>query len=147
MRQTLLNFLRRLDKSLSKIHKIQRIYVLTDWDAAAEILTGLYETMWKFPHIIVNLPSFKNVVTTCQYLAMGEEPAPDTNFGNYNRKASLPSDKFCNIVFQLISLQVLALGDAWSLEQRLQAVVIIYDGMTRNLSPPLILIVQLYTLD
>ena len=28
---------------------------------------------------------------------------------------------FCSVVFKLISLQVLALGDAWSLEQRIQS--------------------------
>ena len=72
MKPVLINFLRRLDKTFAKIHKNQRIYVSTDWAAVASILRGLYQTVWKYPHIMVSMQNFKNLVTTCQYLIIGQ---------------------------------------------------------------------------
>ena len=99
MKPVLINFLRRLEKMMSKIHKIQRIYVATDWSSVAAILSGLYETIWKYPHVIVNMPNFKNLMTTCQYLVVGEEPVVEPTVINYSRKSSLPSKEFCDTVF------------------------------------------------
>ena len=66
MRPVLILFLRRLDKMMSKIHKNQRIYVSVDWAAVSVLLAGLYDTVWRYPHVIVSLPNFKNLLTTCQ---------------------------------------------------------------------------------
>ena len=120
MKPVLINFLRRLEKMMSKIHKNQRIYVSTDWSSVATILTGLYETVWKYPHVIVNMPNFKNLMTTCQNLAIGEEPGADPAMISYSRKSSLPSKEFCDVVFLLIALQVLTMGDAFTFEHRIQ---------------------------
>ena len=43
MKPVLTNFMRRLDKTLTKIHKNQRIYVSTDWSAVSTLLRGLYQ--------------------------------------------------------------------------------------------------------
>ena len=40
--------------------------------------------------------------------------------GGQSRKCSLPSREFCDVVLLLISLQVLTMGEAYSLEQRVQ---------------------------
>ena len=120
MKPVLINFLRRLEKMMSKIHKNQKIYVSTDWSSVAAILTGLYETVWKYPHVIVNMPNFKNLITTCQNLAIGEEPGADPAAISYSRKSSLPSTEFCDVFFLLIALQVLTMGDAFTFEHRIQ---------------------------
>ena len=134
MKPVLINFLRRLDKTFAKIHKNQRIYVSTDWAAVASLLRGLYQTVWKYPHIMVSMQNFKNLVTTCQYLIIGQSPPPPPpqaeRFSSgedpqempagQTRKCSLPSREFCDVVLLLISLQVLTMGEAYSLEQRVQ---------------------------
>ena len=119
MKPILISFLRRLDKMMCKIHKNQRIYVATDWANVATLLLGVYETIWKFPHVIVPMPNFKSLMATCQYLALGEESSSDPTSTSYSRKTSLPSQEFCDVVFLLITLQVLTLGEAWSFEQRI----------------------------
>ena len=43
MKPVLSTFIRRLDKTLVKIHKNQRIYVSTDWSAVSTLLRGLYQ--------------------------------------------------------------------------------------------------------
>ena len=132
MKPVLINFLRRLDKTFAKIHKNQRIYVSTDWAAVASLLRGLYQTVWKYPHIMVSMQNFKNLVTTCQYLIIGQSPPPPQAErlsagedpqempAGQTRKCSLPSREFCDVVLLLISLQVLTMGEAYSLEQRVQ---------------------------
>ena len=72
MKPVLINFMRRLDKTLTKIHKNQRIYVSTDWSAVSAILRGLYQAVWKYPYVIVNMQTFKSLITTCQYLVIGK---------------------------------------------------------------------------
>ena len=72
MKPVLINFMRRLDKTLTKIHKNQRIYVTTDWGSVSIILHGLYQAVWKYPYVIVNMQTFKSIITTCQYLVIGE---------------------------------------------------------------------------
>ena len=79
MKPVLINFLRRLDKTFAKIHKNQRIYVSTDWAAVASILRGLYQTVWKYPHIMVSMQNFKNLVTTCQCLIIGQSVTTSYN--------------------------------------------------------------------
>ena len=118
LKPILVNFLRRIEKMISKIHKNNRIYVATDWANLAILLKGVYETIWKFPYVIVTMPNFKSLMSTLQHLALGEEPGNDPTSANYSRKTSLPSQEFCDVVFLLITLQVLTLGEAWSFEQR-----------------------------
>ena len=117
MRTPLTNFIRRLEKMMQRIHKYPKIYVSMDWSALAIILNGLYETVWKYPHVIVNMTNFKSLVTICQYLVIGQETAESTS-GSFNKKSNLPSRDFCEVVFLLIALQVLAMGDAYTLENR-----------------------------
>ena len=119
MKPILISFLRRLEKMICKIHKNHRIYVATDWANVATLLLGLYETIWKFPHVIVPMPNFKALMVICQHLSLGEEPGADPSTTSYSRKAALPSQEFCDVVFLLITLQVLTLGDASSFEQRI----------------------------
>jgi hypothetical protein len=119
MKPILISFLRRLEKMMLKIHKNHRIYVAVDWASVATLLLGVYETIWRFPHVIVSMPGFKSLMATCQQLALGEEPGTDPASSSYSRKAALPSQEFCDVVFLLITLQVLTLGDAWSFEQRI----------------------------
>ena len=119
MKPVLINFLRRLEKMMIKLFKNQKIYMSTDWSSVSAILSGLYETIWKYPHVIVNMTNFKNLMTTCQNLAIGDEPAADSVV-NYNRKATLPSKEFCDTVFLLIALQVLTMSDAFTFEHRIQ---------------------------
>lgn len=106
MKPVLINFLRRLEKMMLKIHKNHRIYVATDWASVAILLKGVYETVWKFPHVIMTMPNFKSLILTLQHLALGEEPGAEPSATSYSRKSSLPSQEFCDMVFLLITLQV-----------------------------------------
>ena len=86
MKPVLISFIRRLEKMMMKIHKNQRIYVSTDWASLSTILLGLYETFWKFPHVMVNIINFKTLLGTCQCLALGEDSGNEPNTASFNRK-------------------------------------------------------------
>ena len=93
MKPVLINFMRRLDKTLTKIHKNQRIYVSTDWGSVATLLKGLYRAVWKYPYVIVNMQTFKSLMTTCQYLVIGIK-----DFLKYNLfLLSLMSSSICRL--------------------------------------------------
>uniref|UniRef100_A0A0K2T575 Uncharacterized protein n=1 Tax=Lepeophtheirus salmonis TaxID=72036 RepID=A0A0K2T575_LEPSM len=124
MRPSLLTILRRLDKLFTKIHKSPKVYHVVDWTAAAGLLHGVYTTVWKYPYI-VNLTNLKSLIATCQCLIVGEDSLSgltDIHAGRSNniRRNELPPKEFCSVIFQLIALQVLVLGDTYTLEQRLQ---------------------------
>lgn len=83
MRPALVTILRRLDKVFQKISKKPSIRVNhcirhvfrestsfffqrnTDWDAAAGLLKGIYDTMVKYPYII-HWSHIKALINTCQ---------------------------------------------------------------------------------
>lgn len=128
MRPSLITIIRRLDKLFTKIQKSGKVYRSVDWSAAAGLLKGIYLTLWKHPYI-VNVPNMKSLIGTCQCLVVGDDSLtiPDNHHllgggatGSGRRGMDLPPEKFCTVVFQLVSLQVLILGETFTLEQRLQ---------------------------
>ena len=38
----------------------------------SKCIFSTYQAVWKYPYVIVNMQTFKSLVTTCQYLAIGE---------------------------------------------------------------------------
>ncbi len=125
MRPSLMTIIRRLDKLFAKIHKSAKVYHSVDWAAAANLLRGVYATLWRHPYI-VNVPHLKNLIGTCQCLVVGEDSLSaltdhhhQSHHGVGGRRPELPPESFCTVVFRLIALQVLVLGNAYTLEQRL----------------------------
>ncbi len=126
-----------------------QVYHAVDWSAAAGLLRGVYLTLWRHPYI-VNVPNLKSLIGTCQCLVVGEDSLTsltDHHVGGgglSGKRPDLPPEEFCTIVFRLIALQVrgkkkqdgdvhaflinrvlclrqvLVLGNAFTLEQRLQ---------------------------
>ncbi|XP_059490383.1 protein unc-80 homolog isoform X4 [Neocloeon triangulifer] len=120
MRPALTAILRRLDKTFSKIYKKPSIRRHTDWDAAAGLLKGVYETMSKCPYI-VHMQHVKTLMNTCQALIVGDAVSTGVVEGVSSATAALmsqvPPPHFCSIVVRLIALQILAIGETYSLEQ------------------------------
>ncbi|XP_065337258.1 protein unc-80 homolog isoform X7 [Cloeon dipterum] len=127
MRPALTAILRRLDKVFSKIYKKPSIRRHTDWDAAAGLLKGVYETMSKCPYI-VHMQHVKILMNTCQALIVGDAVSTGVVEGVSSATAALmsqvPPPHFCSIVVRLIALQILAIGvfshltmETYSLEQ------------------------------
>merc|ERR1719361_3040127 len=121
MNQLLTVIIRRIDKLFSKMHKTVKVYQAVDWKAAAGLLRGIYTTLWRHPYI-ASMPNLKSLIGTCQCLVVGEESLTSLSdhHGPSSRRPELPPQSFCSVVFQLIALQVLVLGNTYSLEQRLQ---------------------------
>ncbi len=130
MRPSLIVIIRRIDKLFAKIQKSSKVYRSVDWTAAAGLLKGIYLTLWKHPYI-VNVANLKSLIGTCQCLVVGDDTLTGIDHhnllgigggdrGSGRRGLELPPEKFCTVVFQLISLQVLILGNTFTLEQRLQ---------------------------
>ena len=67
MRPALTLILRRLDKTFSKIYKKASIRRNTDWDAASDLLKGIYETLLKCPYI-AHFQYLKTLLSTCQVI-------------------------------------------------------------------------------
>lgn len=65
MRPALSNILRRLDKTFSKIYKKASVRRNTDWDAASDLLKGVYETLVRRPYI-AHFQYLKTLLSTCQ---------------------------------------------------------------------------------
>ena len=121
MRPSLTTIVRRLDKLFAKIQKSAKVYHSVDWDAAANLLKGVALTMWKHPYI-VNVANLKSLIGTCQCLVAGEDSLTsmtDHHGPSQGKKWELPPESFCTVVYQLIALQVLILGNTFTLEQRL----------------------------
>lgn len=131
LRPALINILRRLDKMFLKIVKNSQIRRNTDWEAAACLLQGLYQTMQKFTFIAV-LPQLRSVLQVCQSLVVGERISDvDAGVGLTGNKfmdlesgfcegdkssQSSPPPYFCAVVIRLIALHVSAIGGNYSLE-------------------------------
>ncbi|KAG6441335.1 hypothetical protein O3G_MSEX001738 [Manduca sexta] len=117
LRAALLMILRRLDKVFLKIAKKPGIRRNTDWDSAAELLKGVYETMIRCPYIM-HWPQMKTLLNTVQALIVS-----DNNTGENLSSATAalmsqpPPPHFCSTVVLLIALQVINTGDSYSLEQ------------------------------
>ncbi|GLG97294.1 Protein unc-80 homolog [Gryllus bimaculatus] len=120
MRPALITILRRLDKTFNKIYKKPSIRRHTDWEAAAGLLKGIYETLSRYPYI-VHMQHLKALIGTCQALIVGDSNT--SSVGECISSASValmsqvPPPHFCSTVVRLIALQILAIGETYSLEQ------------------------------
>ncbi|KAJ8917160.1 hypothetical protein NQ315_012652 [Exocentrus adspersus] len=106
MRPALVTILRRLDKVFQKISKKPSVRRNTDWDAAAGLLKGIYDTMVKYPYII-HWSHIKALINTCQGLIVSDSC---TTEGVSGATAALmsqaPPAHFCSMVVRLIALQI-----------------------------------------
>ncbi|CAG7787075.1 unnamed protein product [Allacma fusca] len=117
-RPALIAFLRRVDKTFIKICKKTSIRRHTDWEAAAGLLKGIYQTLWRHPYI-VHMQHLKSLIQTCQCLLMGEGQASELGLSSAGAAllGKIPPTHFCSTVVRLLALQVRALGETYSLEQ------------------------------
>ncbi|KAH9639426.1 hypothetical protein HF086_002115 [Spodoptera exigua] len=117
LRPALIMILRRLDKVFLKIAKKPSIRRNTDWDSAAVLLKGVYETMIRCPYIM-HWQHVKTLLNTVQALIVS-----DNNSGENLSSATAalmsqpPPPHFCSTVVRLIALQIINTGDSYSLEQ------------------------------
>ncbi|XP_025829365.1 protein unc-80 homolog [Agrilus planipennis] len=117
MRPALVTILRRLDKVFQKICKKPSIRRNIDWDAAAGLLKGLYETILIHSYII-HWQHIKAFINTCQVLIVGE--GCTTDGGVSSATAALmnqtPPPHFCSMVVRLIAVQILNSDEMYTLE-------------------------------
>ncbi|CAG4970497.1 unnamed protein product [Parnassius apollo] len=110
LRPSLIMILRRLDKVFLKIAKKPSIRRNTDWDSAAVLLKGVYETMIRCPYIM-HWQQVKTLLNTVQALIVS-----DNNSGENLSSATAalmsqpPPPHFCSTVVRLIALQVINTG-------------------------------------
>lgn len=116
MRPALILILRRLDKTFSKIYKKASIRRNTNWNAASDLLRGVYKTLERCPYI-AHLPNMKALISTCQLLITGDTSQIEvTSSASAALMTKIPPQNFCSNVLQLIALQVISLGEGFSLE-------------------------------
>ncbi|VVC92531.1 unnamed protein product [Leptidea sinapis] len=132
LRPPLIMILRRLDKVFLKIAKKPSIRRNTDWDSAAILLKGVYETMIRCPYIM-HWQQIKTLLNTVQSLIVS-----DSNSGENLSSATAalmsqpPPPHFCSTV------------DSYSLEQMCGGSAIFQtaektENMLMNLFTPLCL--------
>ncbi|GAB6032279.1 hypothetical protein CHUAL_010920 [Chamberlinius hualienensis] len=123
LRPALMTIARRLDKTFNKIAKKPVIRRNTDWDAAANLLKGIYLTLSKHPYV-AHLPHLKSLISVCQGIIIGDpganvplatEAAPSMSSSAILNQ--IPPHHFCSVVIKLIAIQMLVLKDSLSLEQ------------------------------
>ncbi|XP_044582761.1 protein unc-80 homolog isoform X12 [Cotesia glomerata] len=116
MRPALTIILRRLDKTFSKIYKKASVRRNTDWEAASDLLKGIYETLSRYPYI-AHFQYFKTLLSTCQALIVGDTGLVEVTSGaSAALMSKIPPQHFCSTVLRLIALHVISLGDGYSLE-------------------------------
>lgn len=136
MRPALTLILRRLDKTFTKIHKKASIRRNTDWDAASDLLKGIYETLSKYPYV-AHYQSLRTLLTVCQVsfslstvsnvnssflsvlqsLVIGDTNNVEmTSASTAALMSKIPPSHFCSTVLRLIALYVISLGEGYSLE-------------------------------
>ncbi|KAF0286806.1 Protein unc-80 [Amphibalanus amphitrite] len=120
LKPTLIIIMRRLEKVFTKILKKSFIRRHTDWVAAANLLKGVYTTLCKYPYI-AHLPPLKALILVCQALVVGESGVTTAGEGAAADSAAAvhypPPQHFASTVVRLIAMQMLAQGEAHSLEQ------------------------------
>ncbi|CAH2006087.1 unnamed protein product [Acanthoscelides obtectus] len=117
MRPALVTILRRLDKVFQKISKKPSIRRNTDWDAAAGLLKGIYDTMIKHSYI-VHWSQIKALINTCQSLIVSDlVPAEGVSGATVALMSQAPPAHFCSMVVRLIALQIQNGQDSCTLEQ------------------------------
>ncbi|XP_060802082.1 protein unc-80 homolog isoform X1 [Amyelois transitella] len=117
LRPALIMILRRLDKVFLKIAKKPSIRRNTDWDSAAVLLKGVYETMIRCPYIM-HWQQVKTLLNTVQALIVSENNSGENlSSATAALMSQPPPPHFCSTVVRLIALQVINTGDSYSLEQ------------------------------
>ncbi|XP_023247885.1 protein unc-80 homolog [Copidosoma floridanum] len=116
MRPALTVIFRRLDKTFSKIHKKNHVRRNTNWDAASDLLHGVYKTLKRCPYVAY-FPNLKTLLSTCQALIIGDTAQIEvTSSASAALMSKLPPKQFCSTVLRLLSLQVISFGDGYSFE-------------------------------
>ncbi|XP_064455968.1 protein unc-80 homolog isoform X2 [Ornithodoros turicata] len=121
MRPALIMVIRRLDKTFTKVAKKPAIRRLVDWEAARNLLRGVYMTLYRHPYI-AHLPHLKSLVAICQSIIVGDQNISLIGESNMNVSASAaalaqsPPPGFCSVAVRLITMQMIALGESQSLE-------------------------------
>ncbi|KAF7271721.1 hypothetical protein GWI33_015431 [Rhynchophorus ferrugineus] len=105
MRPAFVTLLKRLEKVFSKIQKKPSIRRNTDWDAAAGLLKGVYNTMVKYPYII-NWHQIKQLISVCQSLIVTECCVEGVSGATAALLSQAPPPNFCSMVVRLIALQI-----------------------------------------
>lgn len=116
MKPTLVTILRRLDKVFLKISKKTSVRRNTDWEAAAGLLKGVYESIVRYPHVL-QWREMKSLLTTIQNLIVNEPgnfPEGVSSAGAALMSKS-PPPFFCSQVVRLVALQVVSPVDSISL--------------------------------
>ncbi|KAL5011899.1 hypothetical protein ScPMuIL_010450 [Solemya velum] len=121
--------LRRLDRLFSKVAKKTALRCQMDWDAAANLLKGVFMALKKFPYI-AHLPHLKTLVSSLLSIILsgnGWTPTLPESLPNMHSShrgdhgamllAMIAPPTFCSAVVKLIAMQMQALGDQFSLEQ------------------------------
>ncbi|KXJ74140.1 hypothetical protein RP20_CCG014272 [Aedes albopictus] len=116
MKPTLVTILRRLDKVFLKISKKTSVRRNTDWEAAAGLLKGVYESIVRYPHVL-QWREMKSLLTTIQNLIVNEPgnfPEGVSSAGAALMSKSPPAF-FCSQVVRLVALQVVSPVDSMTL--------------------------------
>ncbi|KAL8568215.1 hypothetical protein ACOMHN_027738 [Nucella lapillus] len=117
--------LRRLDRLFTKISKKTALRRQMDWEAAANILKGVYQTLKKFAYIayLPHLKTLVSVLISILLSGMGGvhmmgEPSLHTH-GSHRSDYTTTTEVapvFCSAVVKLVAMQMQALGESYTLE-------------------------------
>ncbi|KAH1025785.1 hypothetical protein HUJ05_010443 [Dendroctonus ponderosae] len=114
----------------------------TDWDAAAGLLKGIYNTLLKYPYII-NWHQIKQLINVCQSLIVSEVCSEGVSGATAALLSQPPPPSFCSMVVRLIALQVQDGQDFCGLEHIVGGTVVStqerIESMIINLIMPLCL--------
>ncbi|XP_076436361.1 protein unc-80 homolog isoform X3 [Babylonia areolata] len=117
--------LRRLDRLFTKISKKTALRRQMDWEAAANILKGVYQTLKKFAYIayLPHLKTLVNVLISILLSGMGGvymagDPPLNTHGSHRSEHPNSPevAPVFCSAVVKLVAMQMQALGESYTLE-------------------------------
>ncbi|XP_059153938.1 protein unc-80 homolog isoform X2 [Physella acuta] len=115
--------LRRLDRLFTKISKKSALRRQLDWEAAANILKGVYQTLRKFTFVAIfpHLKTLVNVLITILLTSSGSSALlPESLTIPAHRTEASRTDAsplFVSSVVKLVAMQMQAHGDPYSLEQ------------------------------
>ncbi|KAL3872189.1 hypothetical protein ACJMK2_040132 [Sinanodonta woodiana] len=104
--------LRRLDRLFSKISKKSTLRRKTDWDAAGNLLKGVFLTLKKFPYI-AHLPHLKTLINVLIsiVLSSGSGATGADGLPNIHRGEVVPP-AFSSALVKLVAMQMESLGNA-----------------------------------
>ncbi|XP_071051603.1 protein unc-80 homolog isoform X3 [Onthophagus taurus] len=138
MRAALVTILRRLDKVFQKISKKPSIRRNTDWDAAAGLLKGIYDTMLKYSYIM-HWQHIKQLINTVQSLLVSDCGTEGMSSATAALMKQTPPAHFCSTAVRLIALQILNTADMYNLEQVCGGTVFSSQEKTQNIIMNLII--------